>query len=254
MKTKKPKLKSIFKIIFNVLTYAFFVLCIFALIVSVGAKKDSDGAVSLFGMQLRIVVSDSMEKCEQTDVSEYKIKDIPVKSLILISTVPEDAAKAEQWYSRLSKGDVLTFKYVYVKQETITHRITDIFPKDDGGYEIQLEGDNKVSDGNTLTQTIDTSDTNGTNYVVGKVVAKSFLLGLLITALKNPVGLVCIVIIPCFIIMLFEIFKLVNALGEKKRREEQEKNKQRDEELEEMRRKLEQLQQGREEDNTGDEK
>ena len=84
----------------------------------------------------------------------------------------------------------MTFKYVYARQETITHRITEITEKPAGGYVIKLEGDNKNSDTETLAQTIDTSLADSPNYVVGKVTGQSYVLGLLITALKSPVGLV----------------------------------------------------------------
>ncbi len=241
--TPKSKAKKIVGIILNVIMYIFFALCIFALVLSVAAKKDADGAVSIFGKQARIVVSDSMAKCEQTDVSEYKIKDIPVKSMIFIDLVPENEQEAKEWYADIKEGDVLTFRYVYVRQETITHRVKSITENENGGYTIELEGDNKASDANTLTQTIDTSLVNSTNYIIGKVTGQSYFLGVVITAVKSPVGIVCIVIIPAVIIAIFEIIRLVNALTANKRKQQEEENQRRDEELENMRRQLELLQQ-----------
>ncbi len=237
------KAKKIVGIVLNVIMYIFFAFCIFALVLSVSAKKDADGAVSIFGKQVRIVVSDSMAKCEQTDVSEYKIKDIPVKSMIFIDLVPENEQEAKEWYANLEVGDVLTFRYVYVRQETITHRITKITEKETGGYIIDLEGDNKASDSNTLTQQIDTSLADSPNYVIGKVTGQSYFLGVVITAVKSPVGIVCIVIIPAVIIAIFEIIRLINAITEGKRKKQEEENRRRDEELENMRRQLELLQQ-----------
>lgn len=244
MSKEKPKTraKKIIDIVLNVLTYLFFAICLVALVLSVTAKKDADGAVNLFGTQMRVVLSNSMAKCDQTDVSAYKIKDIPVKSMLFIDLVPEDGKEADEWYKNLKVGDVLTFRYVYVQQETITHRITEITPKETGGYIIRLDGDNKASDANTLTQTIDTSETDSPNYIIGKVTGQNYLLGLLITAVKSPVGIICIVIIPCIIIAVFEIFRLVGALTENKRKQEREEQKKRDEEFEEMKRQLELLQ------------
>ena len=43
----------------------------------------------------------------------------------------ENAEEAKAWYADLKVGDVLTFKYVYVRQETITHRIIDIEEKNE---------------------------------------------------------------------------------------------------------------------------
>ncbi len=245
MTNEKPqsKVRKLLGVCVNIITYVFFALCVFALVTSVTAKKSPDGATTVLGMQMRVVVSNSMEKCDETDVSAYKIKDIPIKSMVFIETVPADAAEAEAWYSELQVGDVLTFRYVYIQQETITHRITSIAPKEGGGYIIQLAGDNKASDVDTLAQTIDTSLTDSPDYVIGKVVATNYPLGLLTTAVKSPVGIICIVIIPSLIIMIFEIFRMVNVLSEGKRRAEQEKQAARDAELEEMRRQLEALQQ-----------
>ncbi len=242
---EKTKVQKIFSIALNVLTYLFFAICIFSLVISVASKKDQDGAANIFGKQARIVVSNSMEKCAQTDVSGYKIKDIPVKSMIFIDLVPENEEEAEEWFADLKKGDVLTFRYVYVKQETITHRISkDPVKNANGGYTITLEGDNKNSDGNTLTQVIDTSkrDTS-TNYIIGKVTGKSHFIGLLITAVKSPAGIVGILIVPCLIIMGFEIFRIVSVCTEKKREEERKKNEQRDNELEDLKKQLAALQQ-----------
>lgn len=245
MSDEKPKTKGqkAVGILLNILAYAFFAVCIAALFLSVTAKKDSDGAVNLWGRQLRVVVSDSMAKCDETDVGGYDIKDIPIRSMLLIELVPENEAEADKWYAGLKVGDVLTFRYVYVRQETITHRITEITPKETGGYIIKLEGDNKASDADTLTQTIDTSLTDSPNYVIGKVTGQSLAVGLFITALKSPVGIVCIVIIPCIIIAVFEIIRLINALTENRKKRDREEQKKRDEEFEEMKRQLELLQQ-----------
>ncbi len=252
---KQPsKALKILKIVGNVLTYVFFAICIFVLFVSVTAKKSSDGASNLFGMQMRIVVSSSMEKCDQTDVSQFEIKDIPVKSVVFIETVPEDETEAKEWYDELKIGDVLTFRY-YIggRQETITHRIIDKVAKDDG-WVITLEGDNKATDAegnvyNTSTQTIDTTIPLGEtyNFVIGKVTGVSYTIGLLITAMKSPVGIICIVIIPCLIIMGFEIYRLVSALTAKKREQQKAREAQKDNELEELKRRLMELERKREE-------
>ncbi len=240
-KKKSPMCKAL-SITLDVLTYLFFAVCIFALINSVISKKNSDGAMSFFGKQMRIVTTDSMGEYEGTDVSGYDIKSIPVKSLVFIELVPEDEAEAEKWYSELKKGDVLTFKYVYTTQVTITHRIVkEPVKKSDGGYLIELEGDNKNSNTDTLSQLIDTSIEDSPNYIIGKVTSQSYAAGVIISAVKSPVGLICIVIIPSLIIMVFEIFRLVNVLTEKRRKAEREEQQKRDEEFEEMRRQLELL-------------
>ena len=234
----KNTCKTIAKICANVLLYVFIALCLFGVIVTITAKKDPDGTATIFGKQLRFVQSSSMEKCDLTDVSDFKIKDIPVKSLIFIDVVPEDANKAEDWYADLKVGDVLTFKYVYVTQETITHRITSIEKKPTGGYIIELEGDNKNADASTLKQTIDTSLTDSPNYVIGKVTGKSYLLGLLVYALKTPAGLICIVILPATVILILELLHIIRIVNADK--DKAIKNKQQLE-IEELKRKLKEL-------------
>ena len=152
----KAKVKKIGKIALDVLLYIFLAICIFAVIVTVISKRDSDGAAEVFGYQMRVVTSDSMSESEFTDVSAYKIKDIPIRSMVFVKVMPDDPAEADEFYRSLKVGDVLTFRYVYTTQVTITHRITDI-EEIEGGFKITLAGDNKNSEDGQLVQVIDTS-------------------------------------------------------------------------------------------------
>ena len=237
----KAKIKKIGKIILDVLMYIFLAICIFAVVVTVLSKKDSDGAANIFGYQMRLVTSDSMGASEHTDVSEYKIKDIPIRSMIFVEVMPDDPAEAEEWYRGLKVGDVLTFRYVYNTQVTITHRITSITEKETGGFLIELAGDNKTSEDGQLVQLIDTSIPNNTNYVIGKVTAKSYLFGLFMSFLMQPIGIVLIIIVPCVIIILLEIIKIARVIGADKRAREQEEKEKQTNELEELRRRLAEL-------------
>ena len=106
---------------------------------------------------------------------------------------------------------MLTFQYVYHDRIIITHRIVSIEPDPEyGGYIIRLEGDNKLSEDGQLTQEIRTGDTNSLNYVLGKVVRQNFMFGFFISVLKEPIGVVLAIIVPCFLFILIEIFKVVN--------------------------------------------
>lgn len=237
----KKRLGVVLKIIGNVLLYALLVFCLFAVIVATVSKKSTDGAATVFGYQLRIVRSDSMEESEFTDVSKFEIKSLPVKTLLFIECVPTDGEEAEKWYGDLREGDVLTFRYVYTSQETITHRITKIEKKELGGYIFYLQGDNKSGEYSTLTQRIDTSDVESPNYVLGKVTGQSFLLGLLLYALKTPVGIVCIVILPCLIVIGLEIARIVSVLNSDKKEKERAERESRLNEIEELKKQLELL-------------
>ena len=183
-----------------------------------------------------------MEKCDATNTDEFEIKDIPVGSMVYVKVIPADEDDAYAWYSELKIGDVLTFRYVYASQETITHRIVDIEEKDDKtGFIIKLQGDNKNSESGVLTQTIDTSLKNSPNYVIGKVMGQSRLLGLIVTVLKSAVGIICVVILPCLAIVIYEIVKIVKVITHDKRKKTMEENARRDSELEALKRRLAEL-------------
>ena len=239
----KNLLKKIGDIAANVVMYIFLAVCILSVIMTVFGKRDADGTVEIFGHQMRIVVSDSMAKSEFTDVSDYKIKHIPINTMVFIKLVPDDPAAAEQWYrDDVQIGDVLTFRYVYTNQVTITHRVVDKVEKETGGYLIYLEGDNKGSNSELLKQTIDTSIPNSTNYVIGKVVATNFLFGLFLSIIRKPIGAICIIILPCFIIILIEVLKIVRVLNADKKQQNQDEMAKKESELEELRRQLAALQ------------
>ncbi len=239
----RAKLKKVLRIVGDVLVFVLVAIALFAVVLSIVSKKDSDGTATVFGVQLRFVQSSSMEKCEQTDVSAYKIKSIPVKSCVFVQVVPDNEADANQWYSNIQVGDVLTVKYYYTRQETITHRVVDIQPNTNGGYTITLEGDNKNDDSSKLMQqVIDTSAVNSYNYVVGKVVGQSYPLGLLVYAFKSPVGLVCLIIIPCLIIIVFEILRLARVFNADKKQKLQVQQQQQADEIEKLKRQLAELQ------------
>ena len=244
--------KKVINVILNVLTYVFIGLCVLLVIVTIVSKRN-DGAVNLFGHQARIVVSESMEKCAETDVSAYDIKDIPLKSMVFIEVVPEDEAKAKEWYKNLDVGDVVTFRYKYDRQETITHRIIekqenlDANGNPTGGYTFTMRGDNKAlsndpnaSQADLGTQVINT-DLDGVNYIIGKVTGQSKFLGFIIYSLKNPIVMACIIIIPSAIILIIEIIKIVGILGEDKKKKAQEEKQQQENEIEALKRQLEEL-------------
>lgn len=243
-KTKtKITIKKILSIAGNVLLYLILAIAIFVLIVSITAKKDIDGTATVFGKQLRFVQSSSMEACDQTDVSAYKIKSIKVKSCVFIDVIPEDEAKREEWLKTVKVGDVLTFKYVYTKQETITHRVVNIEAKETGGYIITLEGDNKADNSTVGQQTIDTSKTDSSNYIIGRVTGQSYLLGLLVYAFKQPVGIVCFILVPCLIMIAFQVMRIVKVVNADKQEKATAEKVSQTNEIEELKRQLAALQQ-----------
>ncbi len=235
------KIKGIIRVVFNVLIYLFLIICLSMIIFLLAVKNNADSCVEVFNYQARIVVSQSMENCEKTDVSEFEIKSIPIYSLIIIENIPEDKAKADEWCKNLKVGDVLTFKYVYVKQETITHRITKISEKQSGGYKIELMGDNKIDDALTMSQIIDTSIPDSPNYLIGKVIWQSPFLGKVVSDMQKPTTLICMVTLLCGGVIVYEVIRIVSAFYQKKSREEKVKLDEREREFELMKQELEQL-------------
>jgi choline-glycine betaine transporter len=136
---------------------------------------------------------------------------------------------------------VLTFRYVYTNQVTITHRITSITEKETGGFVIALEGDNKSAGTEQMYQTIDTSIPNNTNYVIGKVTGQAYLLGLMISFLSTKLGLVLAIMLPCLVIILLELRKIFRVMNADKKQQEREEKERTENELQELRRRLAEL-------------
>ena len=59
--TKSKKIKRIVQIAVNVVLYVFLAICVMSVLVTVASKRESDGTAELFGYQMRIVTSESME-------------------------------------------------------------------------------------------------------------------------------------------------------------------------------------------------
>lgn len=246
--TTKQKVLRALQIAGDVLFCLIIAFALFVLIISVSAKRDADGTANVFGYQLRFVRSGSMEKCDQTDVSGYKIKSIPVKSCVFIkkAPAPEDQQALKEWCSALSVGDVLTFQYskygaANIQDKVITHRIVKIEPKE-GGYIITLEGDNKNDTGSVGQQVIDTTKADGLDYIIGKVEGQSYFLGLCVYALKSPVGLVFIIIVPCMIVIAYEVIKIITVLNKDKKDRQQQEKTAKEDEIALLRKQLEELQ------------
>ena len=243
---KNSGAKKIGKQILDVVLFIFLIFCVLSVILTVFSKKDVDGAAEIFGYQMRVVTTNSMGECDQTDVSGFEIGSIPVNSMVFVKTIPDGAEAQTEWYRSLKVGDVLTFRYVYTTQITITHRITSITEKETGGFIIELAGDNKSSTTDQLYQTIDTSIPNNMNYVIGKVVGRSVAIGGVISLLKNPIGMISIVMIPCIVIIIFEIVKVTKLLTADKKRLAREEARKKDDELAALRKKLAELEKNKE--------
>ena len=228
-------IKKIFKITSDILLYCFIFLGLITIIITLSSKKEIDGATNIFNYQLRLVITDSMAKCSETNVSKYKIKSIPKNSLVLIKKIKDND------YKKIKEGDVLTFRYLYTEQVTITHRVKSIVEKDTGGYIIELVGDNKTGESELLVQTIDTSIEESPNYIIGEVVYTSIIIGFILNMLKSSLGIVFIIIIPSFIIILLEVIKIINITIIEKRKLAERKANEKEQEILELKKKLKEM-------------
>ncbi len=219
----KKIIQKALTILVDILVYAFLIASLVFAFFSLSAKKSDDGAVKIFNYQFMTVTTASMEENRYTDVSEFDVKSIPVNSMIFINCAPESEEEKNEWCSSLKVGDVLTINYVYVRQIVITHRIVEITEKEDGAYIIELSGDNKDADSVPLRQVIDTSLTNSPNKIIGKVTGQSKILGALVTYLSNPLSAFFCIIIPCFMLIMHQIFKirLLNVMDKLAKKDEE---------------------------------
>ncbi len=263
---EQSKVKKILNVAGDVLLVVLLVLAAFVLVVTISAKKDAvkgkDKVATVFGYQFRFVQSGSMAKCDATydDIKGYKIKSIPVGSCVFVSTVPDDEAELKEWYKNIKVGDVLTFQYSFSGNLSgavpITHRVIDIEPKGDD-FLIYLQGDNRddedykeyAKDGFEI-QVVDTSNIN-VNYIIGKVTGQSRVLGGLVYAFGKPLGIVLLVILPCMIMIAFQVMRILKVLAYEKKEKVNEQDLKQRSEIEELKRQIEMLRQPTQPSNAG---
>lgn len=251
---KKPKslFQKILDVIVTIIVVLVVIIAILVLLITITSKKSPDGAMNVFGYQMRTILTGSMEKCQHkdtnvecdhVDVSGYSVGHLPIDTMIFIELVPQNEQDAQKWYSSLKVGDVLTFR-CDLADLAITHRIIDIDPVGNG-YEITLMGDNRGDDGNASEQTLRTDQMDNSNYVIGKVVGHNLFLGKLVKLIKQPLGVVIVIIAPCLLIVIVEIIRIISILLLSKREKEQEKNEQNLRQVEELKMQIAQAQQAR---------
>ena len=157
------------------------------------------GSLNLSDTEARVVVSGSMDG----EPRDYDIRTIPTGSLVLIHPVDD--------YSSLKVGDVLTFDYIHptsFESMVVTHRIVGI-DVDDEIYTYMLTGDSIADDPTNGSIQVVTSDSGD---IHGKVVGTSLLLGQLVVFLSSWTGKLCLVVIPCLILVFSEMANIVRIL------------------------------------------
>ena len=169
-------------------------------------------------------------------------------SMVFVEVV--DEKDPYKFYENIVVNDVVTFKYmVGNRQETITHRVIER-EEIDGGFIFTLRGDNINEDGTTSSQFINTTEVDSFNYIIGKVVGVSYPIGVLMNILKSDAGIIGLIIVPCGILIIGEVIKIVNEINKDKIKKSKEKEIELDnkmKELEELKRRLLELENGKKE-------
>lgn len=251
---KKPKsvFQKIMDVIMTIVVVLVVIIAVSILILTITSKRSADGAINVFGYEFRTILTGSMEKCTHDDPDEvcthinpgdYEIGSLSVGTMIFIETVPEDKTEAQQWYTDIADGDVLTFMY---QGEVITHRVIDKIELPSGAFEIHLMGDNRGSDGVAAEQVIVT-DEGKRNYIIGKVTGQSEFLGWIATTVKTPFGVIMMIFIPCSVIVIVEIIRIIAMVIADKKAKAKEEQEQIEKEtqatksdIEELKRQIEQ--------------
>lgn len=159
------------------------------------------GSLDFTDTDAMIVVSGSMAG----EPRDHEIPTIPAGSLILIREASSDP---DGFYGSLRVGDVLTFGYTHHasgERMTVTHRIAGI-EEDSGVYTYTLKGDTAADDptnGSVQTVTSDSGD------ILGKVVGVSGWLGAMAVFMSTWTGRLCLIVIPCAILMASEVRSLL---------------------------------------------
>lgn len=165
------------------------------------------GSFDFSDTDVKIVVSGSMDG-EPRD--QFEIRTIPIRSMVFIHKVPYGDPVGD-FYSSLEIGDVLTFNYVHPathEMMVVTHRIIAI-DESHGTFTYTLKGDSAADDPTNGSVQVVSSDSGD---VIGKVVGVSPALGQLVVFLSTWTGKVCLIIIPCMILIVSECLSIFRAI------------------------------------------
>ena len=224
-----------------------------------------DSGMNLFGNEVRIVLTGSMEGSEEFYAShpEYEIQSLPVDSAVTVRTVPTDEREQEEFYSDMKVGDILTFYYqLGSKAIPVTHRIVNIdaHTGTNGNeiYRFTCMGDNPTGD-QTVSKFSPTQEVSSdSGLVIGKVTGVSVGLGwFLVHFVQNRMVVVFVVIVPCFAMMVYELVKVFMVIRKDKdskaKAEAQARLDAQRSEVEELKKQIEELKKNKPSDNDGKE-
>ena len=207
------KTKKVASVISTVLVVLFLLVAVLSFaVVAVYRLRGEDAQI--FGYQLRIVVSGSMEPA------------IPTRSLVAVRTDSDDTSYEE--------GDILTFYYWSgsASEVIVTHRVISV-REENGDIIYTLRGDAVEND----TQEVSASSGD----IIGKVEWSSAAAEQIVSFLCSPAGIVSCLIVPASAVLVYEIVRAVLLLRGAKIKKLKDENSEREREVEALRRELEEL-------------
>lgn len=187
------KKENVFRYIVSVMSYALFIfllliggtLLLYIADIKIRAMK---GDYSAPTFNAYVVMSGSM------------LPAIQVKDIVVTKKVPEE---------KIEVGDIITF----ISPDTrfggisVTHRIIEkYYDESIGSYSYRTQGDN-----NNVADSVLVPNKN----ILGKVILKVPKLGYLQDILSSKGGLIIVVLIPCLVILSYDIMKLLKKAGQK---------------------------------------
>lgn len=187
------KKENIFRYIVSVISYAIFIflmllggtLLLYIADIKIRAMK-GDYSAPVFNAY--VVLSGSM------------LPSIQIKDIVVTKKVAEE---------ELEIGDIITFispdpRFGGI---SVTHRIVDkYYDESSGSYSYRTRGDNNNVADSALVPN---------NNILGKVILKIPKLGYLQDILSSKGGLIIVVLIPCLVILSYDIMKLLKKAGQK---------------------------------------
>ena len=187
------KKENIFRYIVSVMSYAIFIflmllggtLLLYIADIKIRAMK-GDYSAPVFNAY--VVLSGSM------------LPSIQIKDIVVTKKVAEE---------ELEIGDIITFispdpRFGGI---SVTHRIIDkYYDESSGSYSYRTQGDNNNVADSALVPN---------NNILGKVILKIPKLGYLQDILSSKGGLIIVVLIPCLVILSYDIMKLLKKVGQK---------------------------------------
>lgn len=203
---KRPVILKILDIFVMAIALA---LCITSLVCVVSYIL-SGADHSVFGIQLRVVLSTSMEGEESFyEAHDYAIEALPKDTIVFVGSVPDETDKRAAWYGSLQEGDVLVFEYDWPDRGRIVlmHRIIGI-DRRDGETVIRLKGDHPKSEGQV--QEIRSTD----DAVLGKVNGQSRALGAMMLPLRQGWGYLVLALVAAAV-YIPEIMRLADKTDER---------------------------------------